>query len=276
MIRAVLCTLTIAVAGLAQQPDASSVDKEAALGASLANEARRQTHSLESVSVQQCIANLGERLGAHMSDPNRTFSFTVVADLMSGPTHEAVAFPGGYIFVPASLILEAQNEAELAGMLAHSMAHVAERHGTRIASGSPIINYGSVPLIFLGGWSPDTGAGVGAPLKFLQSRREFELEADRDAVLLLHAAGYDPNALLRYIARVRPVRTGGLPTALPDRDVRLGSLELAIQGLPHAEYQEQAKFSGIQKEVASLVDAMRPSQPKRTRPPTLYRPDEKP
>lgn len=67
--------------------------------------------------------------------------------------HEPIAFPGGFIFVPARLILAAQDEDEFAGMLAHSIAHIAERHATRQATRSEITNMSTTPLIYMGGWT---------------------------------------------------------------------------------------------------------------------------
>ena len=119
----ILLSLLVSAALWAQPVNQEPVnrEKEAALGARLANEVRQRT-TPDSPELQAYVERLGEKLAPPSSGV--TFRFTVVKDALGGATHEPLACPGGYIFVSASLLAEARDEAELAGMLAHAMAHI--------------------------------------------------------------------------------------------------------------------------------------------------------
>jgi hypothetical protein len=121
-----------------------SIEQEMALGRRLAAEFQRDTKPLGSPAALAYINGIGQRLAAQIGAPPFTYQFAVVAD---DPTvlHEVAAFPGGFLFVPASLILAVKDEDDLAGMLARAIAHVASRDGTRQATKADLIN-ASVPL----------------------------------------------------------------------------------------------------------------------------------
>src|SRR5947208_253051 len=120
-----------------------SIEKEAGLGKQLAAEFQRQTKPLESPAALAYITTMGQRLATQTGGPPFTYTFALVAD---DPTvlHDVAAFPGGFLFVPASLILAVKDEDELAGMLAHAIAHVASRHGARQATRAEVANVASV------------------------------------------------------------------------------------------------------------------------------------
>src|SRR5262249_7330236 len=161
---------------------------------------------------------------------NAHFTFSMVGEDPCPTVHEPVALPGGYVFVPAALFLAAQDEAEFAGMLAHTMEHVAERHGTRQATRGQLINYASVPLVFMGS-STGCASDVAVPLGYLNFQRDFERQADFLALRAMARAGFDPNALVRYIERVQPSPSTIVSTALsplPARDQRIAIIMSAI------------------------------------------------
>jgi hypothetical protein len=118
----------------------------------------------------------------------------------------AFALPGGFMFVNTGLIMRADNEAELAGVLAHEIAHVAARHGTRQATRGQLINYGTIPLIFMGGWA---GYGVrqaitlAVPLGFLKFSRNMEAEADLLGLQYMYKSGYDPTEFVNFFERIQ-------------------------------------------------------------------------
>jgi len=102
-------------------------------------------------------------------------------------------------------MLNADSEAEMAGVMAHEIAHVAARHGTRQATRGQIINYASIPLIFMGGWTGYAirqGAGLAIPLGFLTFSRGFETEADYLGLQYMYKAGYDPTASIDLFERM--------------------------------------------------------------------------
>lgn len=247
-------------------------EKEAALGAQLAGEVRQKTTALDSAAAHDYLARLGARLIAQIPDTGFAFTFTVAADGADISTHEPLALPGGYIFVPGSLFFAAQDEAEFAGMLAHSIAHVAARHGTRQATRGEIVSIASVPLIFMGGWTGfamQQGAATAVPLGFLRFQRTLELEADRLAIGMMAGAGCDPDALVRYIGRVQPPpdqTTSKLFSPLPERDERVAAMRQAIQELPPRAYSPGKEFPPIQDEVRRLTPNPAPRAPSLIRP----------
>lgn len=181
--------------------------------------------------------------------------------------HEPVALPGGYVFVPAALFLAAQDEAELAGMLAHAMEHIAERHETRQATRGQIINYANVPLVFMGN-STGCASDAAIPLGFLKFQQDFERQADFLAVQAMARAGFDPNALVRYIERVQPATPpspGGSTalSALPARDLRIAVMMSGISTLPATRYTSPAngEFEAAREEIRRFVPPPRPTPP---------------
>jgi predicted Zn-dependent protease len=248
-----------------------SLEKEAALGRQLAAEAARHTKPLDSAVARDYANEVGQRLAAKVSGPAFTYTFAVIADGADNTTHEPLALPGGYIFVGASLFLAAQDEAEFAGMLAHSIAHIAARHASRQATLGQLTNMSTVPLIYMGGGAGqaiDNNRMVSIPMGLLRFRRENELEADRLAAETMAGAGFDPAALARYIGRVQP-EEGARPwvfSPLPTRRQRIGSLDDAVRALPARAYAAGDTFQAVKEEVRRLMPV-----PDSTPPPTLRR-----
>jgi predicted Zn-dependent protease len=248
--RQTLCVMLFsAVTGMAQVgqgPNLYSREKEAALGATVAQQVRRTVTSLDSPAALEFVQKLGAKIAAQLPEPRFTYTFAVIAGDQNNSLHEPLSLPGGYIFIPASLFLAAQNEAEFAGMLAHAMAHVAARHGTRAASRGEISQLATIPLIFQGGWigygARQTSATT-TPVALVQFQRDTEREADAMAVKLMSAAGYDPKALVRYLSRVWP---DNAPDA-DSRDARIGAMDRSIQQL--APVTSTDEFLRIQEQV---------------------------
>jgi predicted Zn-dependent protease len=224
------------------------IEKEKALGAQLAAEYRRQTGVVEAPTVNAYLNELGQRLAAHSPSTGVAYTFELTEDEQTW-IHEPAAFPGGPIFVPASLVLAARDEDELAGLLAHAIAHVATRGQTGKSA--------TMPLITMGGWSgyAPRQQGIAVPVGFLAFQRKNELESDQLAVRVLSQAGYDPHALARYIERVQPAETpqGNERAPLPGKAERLAALETTIRQLPRATYSAHPGLGAIQQEVARLI-----------------------
>jgi predicted Zn-dependent protease len=115
-------------------PASDSVAKEATLGAQLAGNFERENQLLDNAQVNGYLKSVGERLLKQIPDTGFTFHFAAFVDSEKSATHEPKVLPGAYIYVPESLILAASDEAEFAGMLAHAIAHAANRDATRQAS----------------------------------------------------------------------------------------------------------------------------------------------
>ena len=219
-------------------------------------------------SVNAYLNELGQRLAAQAPATGFNYTFELVDDDNTW-IHEAAAFPGGPVFVPASLVLAAADEDELAGMLAHAIAHIATRQETRQMTRGQIANQATIPLIVMGGWSGYAiRQGNALPTGFLAFQRKNELESDQLAVRILSSAGYDPQALARYIERVQPadppLRNATAP--YPDKDQRLAALQSAIRQLPPATYAAHPALDAIHQDVTQLTSAPRKTAPRRPRP----------
>jgi predicted Zn-dependent protease len=118
----------------------------------------------------------------------------------------AFALPGGFLYVTTGLILAAQEEAELAGVMAHEVAHVAAHHAARQMTHSQMFNLASIPLIFVGGGigiAVREVAGLAVPLTLTKFSRGFEAEADYLGVEYMYQAGYDPQAFISFFERIQ-------------------------------------------------------------------------
>lgn len=234
-----------------------SMDREIAMGAQLANAVRRDTTTLDNAAVQEFVARLGRQLSLHAPGPDLPYNFTVVDSLLvdtsSNRTHEPLAFPGGEIFVPASLILEVRDTPELAGMLAHAIAHAAARHCTRLLTREDLMRTGAIESALKNGcW-----IGEPVPLSYVTFYRSFEREADYMAVEIMANAGFNPAALATYLRRVQPADRASLSrtfATLPAVEERVSAIEKEMAQIPPGRnYSTGEDLQEIQREVRNLT-----------------------
>jgi predicted Zn-dependent protease len=178
-----------------------SLEKEIALGKQLAQEVERQAKLIDDPVISEYVNRVGQNL-VRNSDAKVPFTIKVI----DSEEVNAFALPGGFFFVNSGLIMKADSEAELAGVMAHEIAHVAARHGTRQATRGTIANLATIPLIFMGGW---TGYGVRQaasvliPVGFLKFSRGFESEADMLGLEYMYKTGYDPTAFVDFFEKIQ-------------------------------------------------------------------------
>ena len=179
-----------------------SMDKEIALGKGLAQEVERTSKLINDPVVTEYVNRVGQNL-VRNSDAKVPFTIKVI----DSDQINAFALPGGFFYVNSGLILAADSEAELAGVMGHEISHVAARHGTRNATKGEIAQLAMIPVMMLGpgglaGLGIYEGLNVAIPLGFLQFSRDNEFEADYLGLQYMYKAGYDPNAFVTFFEKV--------------------------------------------------------------------------
>jgi len=236
-----------------------SIEKEIALGKQLAQEVERQAKIIDDPVIAEYVNRVGQNL-VRNSDAKVPFTIKVI------DTEEVNAFalPGGFFFVNSGLILKADSEAELAGVMAHEIAHVAARHGTRQATRGEIAQLATIPLIFMGGWTGygiRQAASVAIPVGFLSFSRGFESEADLLGLEYMYKAGYDPEAFVDFFEKIqslekkKPGTMSKVFSTHPPTDDRITAAQKNIQ-----EYLKQrpeyvvttSEFADVKMRLAAL------------------------
>ncbi len=182
--------------------DFYSLQKEIALGKQLAQEVDRQAKFIDDPVVNEYVNRVGQNL-VRNSDARVPFTIKVIdSDVVN-----AFALPGGFFYVNSGLILHADEESELAGVMAHEIAHVCARHGTKEATKGDIMQIASIPaMIFIpytwAGYAIYQGMNFAIPVTFLKFSRHDEAEADYLGLQYMYKAGYDPNAFVAFFEKV--------------------------------------------------------------------------
>ena len=210
-----------------------SLEKEIALGKGLAQQVERSAKIIDDPIIAEYVNRVGQNL-VRNSDAKVPFTIKVI----DTEDVNAFALPGGFFFVNSGLILKAETEAELAGVMAHEIAHVAARHGTRQATRGTIAQLATIPLIFMGGWTGygvQQAASVLIPMGYLQFSREFESEADMLGLQYMYKTGYDPGAFVDFFEKIeslekkKPGTISKVFSTHPPTDARITKAQQNIQ-----------------------------------------------
>jgi len=238
-----------------------SLDKEVAMGRQFAAEVDRSAKFVEDPVIVEYINRVGQNLVLH-SDAKVPFTIKVI------DTDEVNAFalPGGFFYVNKGLILTADNESELAGPMAHEIGHVAARHGVEQASKGQLVNWGTLPLIFLGGWGGFAirqAAALAIPVGFLKFSRSAEEEADMLGAQYMWAAGYDPHSLMTFFEKLqakektKPGTMARIFSTHPVVGDRITKVQALIARFPDRnEYTlNTSEFNQVKGRLVSLTNA---------------------
>jgi beta-barrel assembly-enhancing protease len=215
-----------------------SLEGEIRMGKQYAQEVEATSKLIRDPAITEYVNRIGQNL-VRNSDAQVPFTIKVI----DSDEVNAFALPGGFFYVNSGLILAADEESELAGVMAHEIAHVAARHATRQMTRAQWANIGTIPLIFVGGgigYAVRSAAGLGLPLTFLSFSRSFESEADYLGLQYMYKAGYDPNAFVQFFEKLQ-AREKKKP----------GTLAKAFSTHP----QTPDRISRSQEEIATILPA---------------------
>ena len=238
-----------------------SKDQDVQLGKEAAAEVRKQVTVVQNPFLQEYIQRIGKRLKEQPEAGDWPFNFTVILD----PNINAFALPGGPMFVNSGAIANADNEAQIAGVMGHEMSHVILRHGTKQASKANLLQ---IPVMLAGAVAGDgsllgeltkLGIGAGANSLLLKYSRDDESQADALGTHLMAEAGYNPQELANFFKKLEG-QGGSRPMQFLSDHPNPGNREQAIQEeagtLPRRQYAYQTgEFDRAKAEVAKLPKA---------------------
>ncbi len=238
-----------------------SLEKEIALGKQLAQEVERQAKVVDDPIIAEYVSRVGQNL---VRNSDAKVPFTIKA--LDTEEVNAFALPGGFFFVNTGLILKTESEAELAGVMAHEIAHVAARHGTKQATRSELAQIGmmvasiAVPYSTLG-YGALQGASMLIPVGFLKFSRSMEREADYLGLQYLYKAGYDPTAFVDFFEKLqsmekkKPGTVAKVFSTHPMNDDRIKAAQDEIERIltPRPEYVvNTAEFNDVKSRLEMI------------------------
>ena len=255
-----------------------SIEREIALGKRLSMQIEQQVKLINNPEINEYVNRVGQNL-VRNSDSKVPFTIKVV----DSDQINAFALPGGFFYVNSGLITSADAESELAGVMAHEIAHVTARHGTEQATKGQIANYAMLPLIFMGGalgYGLYQAAGFLIPMQFLHFSRKAETEADFLGIQYLHKTGYDPTSSVSFFEKIQAQekkKPGKLAKAFrthPPTGDRITKTQKNIATiLPDRDQYviNTSEFSKIKAKLLAMENASRPKKGEDSNRPSLKR-----
>ena len=215
-----------------------SLETEIKIGKQYSMQVEQSVKLVQDPVVNEYVNRIGQNL-VRNSDAQVPFTIKVI----DSDEINAFALPGGFFYVNSGLILAADEEAELAGVMAHEISHVCARHGMRQMTRANWANIGTIPLIFIGGgigYGIYEAAGLGLPLTFMKFQRNFEAEADYLGLQYMYKTGYDPQAFISFFEKIQA-----------KEKKKPGSIAKAFASHP----QTPDRIEASQKEIATILPA---------------------
>jgi len=255
-----------------------STDTEIKMGKMYSMEIEKSTKFITDPVVVEYVNRIGQNIVKN-SDCKVPFTIKVI----DSDEINAMALPGGFFYVNSGLILNADEEAELAGVMAHETAHVCAHHAVREQTRANYAQLGTIPLIFIGGWTGYglyEAASIGVPMTFLKFSREFEAQADYLGVQYMYRSGYDPQAFISFFEKIQALekrKPGMVSRAFSDHpqtpDRILHSQEEIAKILPaRDEYTvTTSEFDDVKARLARIENKRRLTDSKDTKKPSLRR-----
>jgi len=215
-----------------------TVEGQVARGRQYAQQIESQIKLVNDPVITEYVNRIGQNL-VRNSDAQVPFTIKVIdSDVVN-----AMALPGGFFYVNSGLILAADEEAEMAGVMAHEIAHVAACHYGREMTRANLLQLASLPAIFMGGalgYGIYEGMGLGIPLTFLHFSRTFEAQADYLGIQYMYRAGYDPSAFVTFFEKIQAMEKK-----------KPGTLSKAFDTHP----QTPDRIAKSQEEIAKILPA---------------------
>jgi len=257
-----------------------SIDTDVKLGKQYAMMVEASARLIQDPVINEYINRVGQNL-VRNSDAKVPFTIKVI----DSDDINAFALPGGFFYVNTGLILAADNEAELAGVMAHEIAHVAARHATREMTRANYVQIGAtIPLLFVNSWglyeAANMGMSLALPVVFMKFSRNFESEADYLGLQYMYKAGYDPQSFIAFFEKLKALekeKPGTLSKAFathPQTPDRILKSQEEIRDLlpPRPEYVvDTSEFEAVKARLAAFENGKKALPDKKDNQPTLRR-----
>ncbi len=254
-----------------------SYDTEIKMGKQYAMMVESSARMIKDPVVTEYVNRIGQNL-VRNSDAKVPFTIKVI----DSDDVNAFALPGGFFYVNSGLILAADDEAELAGVMAHEIAHVCARHATREQTRANYAQMATIPLIFVGNWGVYEAASlaiqIALPLTFMKFSRGFEAEADYLGLEYMYKAGYDPQAFISFFEKIKAqekTKPGTLSKAFashPQTPDRIEKSQEEIRNVLPARPEyilNTSEFNDVKARLASLENRKKMIQAEDVNKPTL-------
>jgi len=243
-----------------------SIESDIKMGKQYAQMVDASSKMVNDPVVTEYVNRLGQNL-VRNSDAQVPFVFKIIdSDVVN-----AMSLPGGFVYVDSATILAADGEAELAGVMAHEIAHVCARHATRQMTRAQYANFATIPLIFVGGgigYAAYQAAGLAIPVTMLSFQRGFEAEADYLGLQYMYKAGYDPQSFVAFFEKLQALekkKPGTLAKTFashPQTPDRIAQSQEEIEKILPArpEYTvTTSEFEDVKSRLAALENRRKPT-----------------
>ena len=255
-----------------------STETEIKEGKGVSMEIEKSVKFINDPVVTEYVNRIGQNIVKN-SDSKVPFTIKVI----DSDEINAMALPGGFFYVNSGLILAADNEAEMAGVMAHEIAHVAAHHAMREQTRMNYAQFGTIPLIFIGGglgYGLYEASGLAVPITFLQFSRDFERQADFLGVQYMYRSGYDPQAFPAFFEKIQNLektKPGLVAKAFSDHPQTPDRIEATQQEVAHLlppkdEYViTTSEFDDVKARLARIENKRKLRDGQDSKKPTLRR-----